>query len=136
MRRMLLVFNTLHTTLRAESEVAAEEQIELPVTSWPFNTDQNCAGDDLEMLYLEEIDVSALQDSNFSNGIATHEHWKPPSQKKSITLIETPPPRQSSFDQTPLNSPHNFAFDVDDGMKKNDDSRPMQLQAGASQNFY
>ena len=46
------------TILQAASTVEAEEHVVHPVTLKPSETDQHIAGDDLEMLYLDEIDVS------------------------------------------------------------------------------
>jgi hypothetical protein len=124
------------TILQAASTVEAEEHVVHPVTLKPSETDQHIAGDDLEMLYLDEIDVSGLGDFNSSISIEKPEHWKPAGQNKIMVSNETSP-WQSSFDQTPLQySPRTPAFIVDGSVQNVFVSRPSHLQSGALQYFY
>ena len=124
------------TILQAASTVEAEEHVGHPVTLKPSETDQHIAGDDLEMLYLDEIDVSGLGDFNSSISIEKPEHWKPAGQNKIMVSNETSP-GQSSFDRTPLQySPRTPAFNVDGSVQNVFVSRPSHLQSGALQYFY
>jgi hypothetical protein len=119
------------TSLRAASKVEAEVHVGHPVTLQHSETDQNIAGDDLETLYLDEIDVSGLGDFNFSTSIERTEHWIPAGQEKIMISNET------SFDRTPLKySPRTPAFNVDGSVQNIVVFSPKHLQSGALQYFY
>lgn len=105
-----------------------------PVTLQHSETDQNIAGDDLETLYLDEIDVSGLGDFNFSTSIERPEHWIPAGQ---IMISNETSPGQSSFDRTPLKySTRTPAFNVDGSVQNIVVFSPKHLQSGALQYFY
>jgi hypothetical protein len=107
-----------------------------PVTLQHSETDQNIAGDDLETLYLDEIDVSGVGDFNFSTSIERPEHWISAGQEK-IMISNEMSPGQSSFDRTPVKySTRAPAFNVDDSEQNIVVFSPKHLQSGALQYFY
>lgn len=116
---LISTFSRLNHLFPALSKNDADNQsVEHPVLFQSPRTDPIFVGDDLEMLYLEEIDVSDSHDYNSSiSSEVQQDSFASANRQKKNSTNEVASPRQTLFPRTPrIFPPQTLSLTTDGNM--------------------